>query len=286
VLTIHYKKWLFVFIIYISISCSSTKIFYNYADYFLINWFESYLGLSMNQRSDLNIKVEKFLIWHRKSELPKIILFLEELKVRYKDGFDKQDIEWVRLESKKILQRVLIYSEMDIVSFLLKIDDKQILNAKNKLSIKKDDWLIKQSMMTSEELRDHILDRSYEFLEDWFGSLEFSQRKKIATWVKSDHNWVDIRLRNREKFQYDIIELLKSKKSLKENVHFWVLNIESHWTEEYKNAIEDKRQEWEMITLMIDASTLPHQRSHVLSKLDKYIEDFKDLSSIERKISD
>jgi len=286
VLITHYKKWLFIFIISFSISCSSTKIFYNYADYFLINWFESYLELSIKQRSDLNIKVENFFIWHRKSELPKIILFLEELKVRYKDRFDKQDIEWVRLELKRILQRVLIYSERDIVSFLLQIDDKQILNAKDKLSIKKDDWLIKQSMMTSAELRDHILDRSYEFLEDWFGSLESSQKKQIATWIKSDHNWVDVRLRNREKFQYDLIEILKSKKFLKKNIHFWVLNLESHWTEEYKNAIADKRQEWEMITLMIDANTLPHQRNHVLSKLDNYIEDFKDLANIKRKVSD
>ena len=32
------KKILFIFIIYFSISCSTTKVFYNYADLLILNW--------------------------------------------------------------------------------------------------------------------------------------------------------------------------------------------------------------------------------------------------------
>ena len=244
----------------------------------LINWLESYLELSTTQSSDLRKKVDKFFSWHRKSELPKIVLFIEDLKVRYVDGIDKQDINWIRSESKILWKRILSYSERDIVSFLLKVDDIQILQAKEKLIKKEDDWLIKQSKMSSEELRMHILDRSYEFLDEWLGGLESIQKQQIANWVQTDPNWVAIRLRNREKFQNDLIDLLKSKKLLKENIHSWISYPESHWTEEFKNAIEEKIQEWETITLMIDANTLPRQRKHVIKKLDQYIEDFKDLS--------
>ena len=272
---------IFVFTIFLSVSCSTTKIFYNYADLLLINWFESYLELSETQRSDLNVKVEKFFSWHRKSELPKIVLFLENLKVRYRNGIDKQDINWVRSESKTLWKRILSYAERDTVSFLLTIDDAQVLRAKEKLSKKEDDWLIKQSMMSLEELRTHVLDRFYEFLDEWLGRLESSQKKQIATWVQPDLSWVSIRLRNREKFQNDLIDLLKSKELLRENIYSWMSSPESHWTEEFKNAIEDKRHKWETITLMIDASTLPRQRKHFIDKLDQYIEDFKDLTDTE-----
>ena len=112
---IRYKRLIFTFIILLSVSCSSTKIFYNHADLLLINWFESYLELSEKQRSELNIKVENFFTWHRKSELPKIVLFLEGLKVRYENGIDKQDINWVRAESKILWKRILNYAEDDIV---------------------------------------------------------------------------------------------------------------------------------------------------------------------------
>jgi hypothetical protein len=124
------KRILFIFIIFFSISCSTTKIFYNYADLLLLNWIESYLELSVKQRSDLNIKIENFFIWHRKSDLPKIVIFLEELKARYASGINKQDINWIRSESKIIWNRTLNYAEKDIISLLLTITDKQVLQAK------------------------------------------------------------------------------------------------------------------------------------------------------------
>jgi len=258
-----------------------TKVFYNYADILVVNWFESYLELSETQRSDLNIKVDKFFAWHRKSELPKTVLFLEAMKVRYENGLDKQDISWIRSESKILLKRVLRYAEADIVSFLLTIDDYQVLEAKIKLSKKEDDWLIEQSKMSFEELRKHILERSYDFLDEWLGSLESDQKELIANWIQPDPSWVAIRLRNREKFQSDLIDLLKSKEFLKTNIHSWMKDPESHWTDEYKSVIESKRQEWEMITLMLDANTLPRQREHAIDRLSQYIEDFKELTNVE-----
>ena len=115
-------------------------------------------------------------------------------------------------------------------------------------------------------------------LRIFLGPLEPIQKQQIKKWIEPDPNWIAIRLRNREKFQDYLIELLKSKETLNKNIHSWISYPESHWTEEFKNAIEEKIQEWETITLMIDANTLPRQRKHVIKKLDQYIEDFKDLS--------
>jgi hypothetical protein len=274
------KKIIFIFIILFSISCSTTKVFYNYADLLLLNWVESYVELSEKQRSELNVKVENFFIWHRKSELPKIIIFLEELKVRYGDGINKQDIIWIRSESKIIWKRTLYYAEKDIVSLLLTITDNQVLQAKEKLANKEDDWLVEQSIMSSDELRTHILGRTYKFVEEFLGSLEPIQKQQIKKWIEPDPNWVAIRLRNREKFQGYLIELLKSKKTLNQNIHSWISYPESHWADEFKNVIEVKRQEWETITIMIDKISLPRQRKHFLDKLDEYIEDFNDLADI------
>ena len=137
--------------------------------------------------------------------------------------------------------------------------------------------------MSSEELRMHILDRSYEFLDEWLGGLESIQKQQIANWVQTDPNWVAIRLRNREKFQNDLIDLLKSKKLLKENIHSWISYPESHWTEEFKATIGSKKQEWETITLGIDSITLPRQRKQLIKKINEFINDFKDLAGVEEK---
>ena len=277
---IKHKRLVLVFIFIFSISCSKTKIAYNFADYFLLSWFESYFELSEPQRLDLEEKIERFFVWHRKSELPKIVLFLEEFKIRYVDGVDKKDMEWITYESKFFWERILNYAEEDIVSFLLTVDDKQILEAKEKLLKKEDDRLVKQSKMILEELRKDILDRIYDILDDWLGDLETSQKEQIATWFRPDSYWVAIKLRNREKFQNDLIDLLKSKEMLKENIRSWISDPESHWTDEFKTAMEGKKQEWETFTLKIESITLPRQRKHVIGKIDEYIVDFKELAKV------
>ena len=187
---IRYKKIIFILIILLSVSCSTTKIAYNFADVLVLNWFESYFDFRESQRLDLEKKVERFFAWHRKSELPKIVVFLEEFKARYKDGLDQDDLNWVTPESKLLWKRILSYAEEDLASFLLTVDDSQILDVNEKFREKEGDRLIEQSKMRLEELRQDILKRTYKALDNWLGSLEPDQKEKIATWIQPDPYWI------------------------------------------------------------------------------------------------
>ena len=277
------KSLFFTFILIFFISCSTTKIAYNFADVLVINWFESYFDFRESQRLDLEKKVERFFEWHRKSELPKVVVFLEEFKARYKDGLDQDDLNWVTPESKLLWKRILSYAEDDIASFLLTIDESQILEVNEEFHEKEDDSLIEQSKMSLEELRKDILGRTCKALDNWLGDLEPNQKKQIATWIQPDSYWIAVKLRNREKFQNDLIDLLQSKELLKEGIHSWISTPEFHWTEEFKATIFVKKKEWEKITLGIDSITLPRQRKQVINKINEFIDDFKDLAGIEEK---
>ena len=154
------------------------KIAYNFADVLVLNWFESYFDFRESQRLDLEKKVERFFEWHRKSELPKVVVFLEEFKARYKDGLDQDDLNWVTPESKLLWKRILSYAEDDIASFLLTVDESQILEVNEEFHEKEDDSLIEQSKMSLEELRKDILDRTCKALDNWLGDLEPNQKNK------------------------------------------------------------------------------------------------------------
>jgi len=280
----YYKNITLTFAIVFLISCSMIKLSYNYADFLALNWFESYVDLNKSQRSDFKKKIETFFVWHRKSELPKVVLFLEEIKFRYKGGLKKEDISWITDQSKIFWDRTLNHIKEDLAAFLLTISDTQVLQAKEAMLEKEDDWLIKQSKMTSDELHYHVLSRLYEFLEDWMGNLEAHQKKQIAAWIKADPNWVLIKLRNRDKLQNDLIDILKYKDSLKDNIYSWIRYPNSHWTQEYKNNIKDEKKKWEEITFKINSNSLPRQRKRVLIRLDELIEDFRDIAGIDGEI--
>ncbi|MBT4260294.1 MAG: hypothetical protein HOD90_10350 [Nitrospina sp.] len=276
----NYKSLFFILALFICISCSTTKVAYNFANVWVVNWFESYFNFRESQRVELEKKLDQFFDWHRKSELPKIVLFLEDFKVRHKDGFDKEDINWVKTELNLFWQRILINAEKDIASFLLTVDDSQIFDMNKNFQEKEDDTLTKQSKMSLVELNQDILERTYKALENWLGDLEPSQKEKIEIWTQTDPYWVIVKLKNREKFQSDLIELLRSKDTLKQNIHSWISNPESHWTDEYKAIINTKIKEWEIITIRIDSIILPRQRKHVAEKVEDIILDLKELSGI------
>lgn len=276
----NYKSLFFILALFICISCSTTKVAYNFANVWVVNWFESYFNFRESQRVELEKKLDQFFDWHRKSELPKIVLFLEDFKVRHKDGFDKDDINWVKSELNLFWQRILINAEKDIASFLLTVDDSQIFDMNKNFQEKEDDTLTKQSKMSLVELNQDILGRTYKALENWLGDLEPSQKEKIEIWTQTDPYWVIVKLKNREKFQSDLIELLRSKDTLKQNIHSWISNPESHWTDEYKAIINTKIKEWEIITIRIDSIILPRQRKHVAEKVEDIILDLKELSGI------
>ena len=276
----NYKSLFFILALFICISCSTTKVAYNFANVWVVNWFESYFNFRESQRVELEKKLDQFFDWHRKSELPKIVLFLEDFKVRHKDGFDKDDINWVKSELNLFWQRILINAEKDIASFLLTVDDSQIFDMNKKFQEKEDGTLTEQSKMSLAELNQNILERTYKSLENWLGDLEPSQKEKIEIWTQTDPYWVIVKLKNREKFQSDLIELLRSKDTLKQNIHSWISNPESHWTDEYKAIINTKIKEWEIITIRIDSIILPRQRKHVAEKVEDIILDLKELSGI------
>jgi hypothetical protein len=278
--SIYYKCLFITFSLFIFISCSTTKIAYNFANVVIIDWFESYFDFRDEQRLDLKKKVGQFLYWHRKSELPKIILFLEEFKIRHSDGFLEEDIKWLRSELNLFWKRILNHTNKDMISFLLTVDDFQILEMNKEFEGKEDDRLIKQSKMTLKELRQDILERTYNNLDNWLGELEPSQKNRIAVWIQPDSYWVAVKLRNREKFQNDLIDLLRSKETLKQNIQSWISDPESHWTDEYKVYVNKKMNEWESITLKIDSIILPEQRKYIADKLDGIILDIKELSDI------
>ena len=276
---VHVKVCFCVVFLALFISCSMSKFLYNNADFLLLNWFDSYFELREQQRIDLENKIEKFFKWHRKTELPKTILFLDELKSRYEKGVQKEDVSWAIMRFEELWEGILNFAEDDLIAFLLTVDERQVLNLESMLS-EKNEKLVESSKMELKELHEHMLDWLYSVFENWLGDLEPSQIKNLAKWVSPDPNWVIIKLNNRKKFNDDIVRLIREKKTLKENIIFWMHHPESHWTEKFKNSLESKKQEWLGIILKFDAITNAGQRKHAATKLQRYSDDFSELAKL------
>jgi hypothetical protein len=63
-----------------------------------------------------------------------------------------------------------------MIYFLLTVDNFQIIEMNKELQEKEDYRLVKQSKMTLKELRQDILGRTYNNLNNWLGDFEPSQK--------------------------------------------------------------------------------------------------------------
>ena len=265
--------------IMLACGCSRTQLAYNHFDWFLVKRIDHYFTLTSSQQSYLEQKTSLLQAWHRHRELPLLVETLRELKIRTKDGLDREDIDWIDSAQSGFWRRWLKHGLLDFSRFLTTVQPDQVAHLQQSLA-ERNDFLIRQTQMTDEELKADILDWLFGFLEDWYGELTEEQHQQIAEWVRPDAEWIAIRLEHRKTFQKEFSYLLESQLQ-EEEVYQWlierVIQPGTRRDPEYKKRLDAKWEEWKDIFYRADALMLPEQRQYALDRLNDYLKDFEHL---------
>jgi hypothetical protein len=265
--------------IMLACGCSRTQWAYNHFDWFLVKRIDHYFTITSSQQSYLEQKTSLLQTWHRHRELPLLVETLRELKIRTKDGLDREDIDWIDSAQSGFWRRLLKHGLLDFSRFLTTVQPDQVAHLQQSLT-ERNDFLIRQTQMTDEELKADILDWLFGFLKDWYGDLTEEQHQQIAEWVRPDAEWIAIRLEHRKTFQKEFSYLLESRQP-EEEVHQWlieqVIQPGTRRDPEYKKRLDAKWEEWKDIFYRADGLMLPEQRQYALDRLDDYLKDFEHL---------
>lgn len=260
--------------------CSRTSLIYNFSDWFILSKIDSYFDLNSFQEKALKDALGRIMVWHRKNEIPKLVSSLEELKSRYQDGLNQDDIDWVTATHHEFWRSFFQRGTPSFAKFLTSVDAEQVRHLKLEME-KENEFMVKQMDMTEEELLDDNLDWFYGFLEDWFGDLTQGQKEKLRSWVSINREWVGIKLRSRRHFQKSFASLVNSGKGHKEMemaLMGWVEHPETIGTEEFRVQWEKRKKLWHGILLKLDATFTPAQRKRALERIQDYIDDFRDIA--------
>ncbi len=260
--------------------CSRTKVMYHFSDWLLLNRIDDYFILNASQKPLRENAVDRLMDWHRKQELPRLVAFLTEFKDRYRDGLSLEDIHWTRNKYRTFWRNFAKKELPEFSVFLSSVDEEQIRRLEAEME-RSNDYLIQQAEMTEEELLEDTLDRYFDILEEWLGSVDPRQKEQIRDWVRADRPWVVLKIENRRNFQNIFTGLLRSAKKQREierRLAMWIDTPEIAWTSRFKVRLEEKKKEWENILVKTDALCTPAQRTHALGMIQQYIDDFRDLA--------
>lgn len=182
--------------------CSSTQFFYNRLD-FLIPWYLSgYVDLDGSRRELLEDRVDAFLGWHRRSELPRYAALLARAEAMLdspvtapvvEDLAIAAEVEWVRLRDRAVDELINVGEALDddqVASFMATLRERQVEYEEKYLD--RDD----------ETYREEACESLIDNLEDYLGRIGRDRQRGIcrrladlrrsdAVWLAERQRWLD-----------------------------------------------------------------------------------------------
>lgn len=182
--------------------CSSTRFFYNRLD-FLIPWYLSgYVDLERGQRQLLESRVDAFLGWHRRSELPRYAALLARAEQSLEGRVTVETIETLALSAEREWLRLRDRALDGLITVGEALKDDQVAAFIGALRERQQEYEEKYLDRDDETYREEACERLIDNLEDYLGRLERTRQRETCAmlgdlrradviWLAERQRWLD-----------------------------------------------------------------------------------------------
>jgi len=260
--------------------CSFTFV-YNHIDWW-INWYvDDYVDLNKSQQRSFDQVIETNLAWHRQTQLPK---YADDLRAFRKDVEQGISLEQLTHHNQKLRAhwRVLLSHlapQLEPIAYSLTAKQrKQLVDAiaRQNQEIRED-----REELSKEEWFNKRYEDYYDGFKEWFGPLTKAQkqslREKVTGLTSTFSYWIDFRDLWLEKF-----DSLLSKDIERHIFTSVFLDLVVHGREYRQDEHKQLAQENNAVYLTMLHYQLNNmtdkQKKKFFRKLDRYLDDFKELS--------
>ena len=269
-------------LVFIFAGCNQIRIAYFFIDWYIVDRIDNYLDISNDQEKFLDEKVDVLHAWHRKEELPKIVDFLEQLKIKLANGLSEEDIPWFRAEFKAIQSRAIDKISDDFVIFLGTVTPQQIDHLAIYVEEQNAKHYKRNFSIPEEEWRDKRIERTLDNLEDFFGSLTKDQNEMIIASIEYKREDYLMQFEQRKQVQKKIESVLRSQASPEtiKNVFLnWILDPDELQSDMYKKFSKNRTEKWIKFWLTVEDTITDKQRNIALEKIQDYIETLESMAN-------
>jgi len=270
---------LFAFALF-SYGCSSIRLFYSNADWYLQHRINGYTSFNTRQEKLIRQDVSDYMRWHRKYALPEYIIFLQNLNgaVQYGGHLDSSDIALLRVHLLGLYQKTLAPAVRPAAEILITLDSSQLNELEHNLDEENREQLNQQFDAGHDVYLSKRADKTLDFLEWLAGDLSAEQKRKIAELSRALPVVGDIYIRHRQENQKKLLGLLRAHAGEQKVSAFlgaWIFTPEVTRSTQQQNAIQafDLASN-EMIVQIRDMLTVK-QKAHIHKMISSYIDDMR-----------
>ena len=274
---------LLMLLLLLSSGCSMIRVGYGHFDSVAAWMVHDYFDLNADQRDLFAQRFERLHSWHRQTQLPEYAQFLGDIQTRAKRGLRDSDMLWLVDGSKQRYARIAARGAADAADLLTTLTPEQVETLRQQVDKANRKFMREHRVNDSEaERRKVVQQRTLSQLRDWVGPLSDAQETRVIAMLQTmplvDKLRHEDRLRRQRAF-FTLLELRSGDRAVfAQRLRDWL----EHW--EAGRGVEQARlfdESWKKragLYAAVDHTLTPAQRNHLVSKLQDYIDDFRELS--------
>lgn len=259
--------------------CTALQLGYNNADA-LIHWRGGrYFGFEGEQKADFERRVQRFLAWHRKAELPKYAVLANGLGDRLARGVTLPDLVWGYDSFQTYLRQSARAGASEMVGLLDALSPEQLARFQERLEKENRDFAKEHGLGEPPEQRRELrVKRNIKRIEEWFGSLTDAQVERIALYSKRAPLDDELRMLDRKRMQAEMLSMLR-KKEAKARLVQWAETWDQRRDPAYESMRLENLREYYAMLLDLEKTLSPEQREKAVKRLRGFVSDFSALAA-------
>jgi hypothetical protein len=259
--------------------CTALQLTYNNVDT-LINWRAAqYFGFEDEKKAEFERRMQRFLAWHRRSEIPLYARMADDLAGRLSRGVSQADLVWGYDSFQTFLRRSLVGGAAELGPMLDSLTPAEVARFQERLEKENRDFAKEHGLgEPPEERRAMRVKRNVKRMEDWIGSLTDAQLARVVLYSKRAPLDDELRLRDRKRSQAEILAMVRKKEAGKR-----LVALAQAWDQGRDPAYEAKRlenlKEYYSMLLDLDKMLTAEQRERAVNRLRGFAQDFSVLAA-------
>ncbi|MCL1119589.1 DUF6279 family lipoprotein [Shewanella seohaensis] len=276
------KKGVLLLVLLFGLTACSTKFSYHFLDW-AIGWeLDDYVSLDKNQQKVVDGLIDKFVLWHQSEELGHYVAQLTEVEQQIQTNTLTPALwaEHVTL-AKRHWFRLFEFALPEMLPIISSLTDEQVKQILAQ-SRKDEQELIKEfAGKTPEQLQQEADENLIEQFDDWLGSITDEQKTLIHQYNQQRLSTLDMWLDYRHEWLRQFEVALGQRSDiplLTERLTLLMTRPDELKSEKHRAILRQNTEAFGGLLLTINASLSAKQSKHFYKKLNKLIQDLRELN--------
>jgi len=272
------------------LSSCSTRLTYNFLDWWLAWTINDYIDLNHQQSTVIKQHINHFHRWHRRHELPRYVNFLTKAQHRLNQGpIDATELSQLSDEAVNLLQASINQLVIPAKELLTTLTPDQTTSLFENLKEKNQEFKVKYADLSTKESKRRRVKRMRQFLKPWVGRLNKQQHSFIEQWAERFLPSWQLILQERHLWQTQLaytLTLPHDTKEFHEETTQLLIYPEDRWSSDYRQCLAYNQQLTMELFAAINNSLTKKQIKRRNRHFQDYIQDLTHLSDKTKEASD